>query len=45
MLDLVTYLSTAANNDREVAARVTELVNSGVVVLYGSFAGHKIPTS
>jgi hypothetical protein len=42
MLDLVTYLSRSATTDREVVARVTELVNGGVVVLCGSFAGRKL---
>jgi hypothetical protein len=43
MLDLVTYLSRGAASDREVVARVTELVNGGLVVLCGNFAGRKIP--
>ena len=42
MLELVTYLSKVAKSDREVVARATELVNGGVVVLCGSFAGQKI---
>ena len=44
MLELVAYLSTVTETDREVVARVTELVNGGVVVLRGNFAGHRIPT-
>jgi len=45
MLELVAYLSTVTKTDREVVARVTELVNGGVVVLRGNFAGQKIPTA
>jgi hypothetical protein len=45
MLELVTYLSRVAKSDREIVARATELVNDGVVVLCGNFAGKKIPTS
>lgn len=45
MLELVTYLSRITANDREVVARVSELVNGGVVVLCGNFAGRKIPTT
>ena len=42
MLELVTYLTSVTKSDREVVARVTELVNGGVVVLSGNFAGRKI---
>ncbi len=42
MLDLVHWLSAFSASDGEVVARVTELVNGGVVVLRGSFAGRKI---
>lgn len=42
MLELVTYLSTVIDSDRDVVARVTQLVNDGVVVLRGNFAGRKI---
>ena len=42
MLELVTYLSAATRSDREVVAQVTELVNGGVVVLRGNFAGRKL---
>jgi predicted nucleic-acid-binding protein len=42
MLELVTYLTSIAKNDREVVAQVTELVNGGVVVLSGSYAGRKL---
>lgn len=42
MLELVTYLSAVMQTDREVVARVTELVNGGVVVLRGNFAGRKL---
>lgn len=45
MLELVAYLSTVTKTDREVVARVTELVNGGVVVLRGNFAGQLIPTA
>lgn len=45
MLELVTYLSRITTSDREVVARVSELVNGGVVVLCGNFAGRKIPTT
>jgi hypothetical protein len=43
MLELVTYLSRVAKSDGEVVARATALVNGGVVVLCGNFAGQKIP--
>lgn len=43
MLELVTYLIAVAKTDHEVVARVTELVNSGAVVLRGNFKGQKIP--
>jgi len=42
MLELVLYLSAVTATDREVVARVTELVNGGVVVLRGNFAGRRI---
>ena len=42
MLDLVTILSRFTDDDREVVARVTRLVNGGYVVLCGNFAGRKI---
>jgi hypothetical protein len=42
MLELVTYLTSIAKSDGEVVSRVTELVNGGVVVLRGNFAGRKI---
>jgi len=42
MLELVVYLSAVSATDREVVTRVTELVNGGVVVLRGNFAGRKI---
>lgn len=42
MLDLVTMLSRFTDDDREVVARVTRLVNGGYVVLCGNFAGRKI---
>jgi hypothetical protein len=42
MLELVTWLSRYTDDDREVVARVTRLVNGGYVVLCGNFAGRKI---
>lgn len=42
MLELVTWLSRFTDDDREVVARVTRLVNGGIVVLRGNFAGRKI---
>lgn len=42
MLELVTWLSRFTDDDREVVARVTRLVNGGFVVLRGNFAGRKI---
>ena len=42
MLELVTWLSRFTNDDREVVARATRLVNGGVVVLCGNFKGRKI---
>ncbi|MBY0280144.1 hypothetical protein K2Z84_32830 [Candidatus Binatia bacterium] len=42
MLELVTWLSRFTDDDREVVARVTRLVNGGIVQLRGNFAGRKI---
>lgn len=42
MLELVTWLSRFTDDDREVVARVTRLVNGGFVVLRGNFAGRLI---
>ena len=41
MLELVCWLSPFTDDDREVVARATRLVNGGVVVLRGNFAGHR----
>ena len=42
LLDLVRILSSLTDNDREVVAMVTYLVNSGHVRLCGNFAGTTI---
>lgn len=42
MLELVTWLSRFTDDDREVVASVTRLVNGGFVQLRGNFAGRKI---
>lgn len=41
MLELVSWLSRFTEDDREVVARATQLVNGGVVVLRGNFAGRR----
>jgi hypothetical protein len=41
MLELVCLLGRFTDDDREVVARATRLVNSGVVVLRGNFAGRR----
>lgn len=43
MLDLVRTVSGFATTEGEVIATVTYLVNSGKVVLVGSFAGSQLP--
>jgi hypothetical protein len=45
LLDLVRTLSFVVDNDREVVAIVTALVNSGCVHLCGTFAGATIDIS
>ena len=42
MLELVCWLSRFTDDDREVVVRATRLVNGGVVVLRGNFAGRRI---
>ena len=42
LLDLVTAVSDASNNEDEVIATVVHLVNSGAVRLCGSFRGARI---
>lgn len=42
MLDLVRDVSRTAHSEYEVISTVTELVNSGKVVLIGNFAGRRI---
>jgi hypothetical protein len=42
MLDLVQTLLQMTNDDQEVVAMATSLVNSGRVRLCGNFAGTKI---
>ena len=44
LLDLVTTMSQITDDENEVIATVTQLVNSGKVVLRGNFAGRLIPT-
>lgn len=43
LLDLVTTMTELTDDESEVLATVTHLVNSGRVVLCGNFAGRKIP--
>jgi hypothetical protein len=45
LLALIRTLSSFIDNDREVIALVTYLVNSGQVRLYGAFAGATIELS
>ena len=45
LLDLVQTVSTYATSDQEIAATVASLVNSGQVLLCGTFAGAKIDLS
>lgn len=42
LLELIQSVGAFTNNDREVAAVVAHLVNSGRVRLRGNFAGAKI---
>jgi hypothetical protein len=41
LLDLVKAVSHSAAHDAEVAATVVHLVNSGIVLLCGSFRGER----
>ena len=43
LLDLVTTITDITETESEVLATVTQLVNSGKVVLRGNFAGQVIP--
>lgn len=43
LLDLVTTMTALTDDEAEVLATVTHLVNSGKVVLRGNFAGRTIP--
>lgn len=45
LLDLVRAASLFSDSDRDVASAVALLVNTGTVVLCGSFAGCKIHLS
>ena len=45
LLDLVQTISTYATSDEEIVATVASLVNSGQVLLCGTFAGAKIELS
>lgn len=45
LLELIQSVGSFTENDREVAAVVTHLVNSGQVRLRGNFAGAKIKMS
>jgi hypothetical protein len=45
LLDLVRTLNSFTDNDREVVAMVTYLVNSGHVRLCGTFAGATVALS
>ena len=45
LLDLVTTMTDLTDDENEVLATVTHLVNSGKVVLRGNFAGQTIPVS
>jgi len=43
LLDLVNTMTDLTEDENEVLATVTHLVNSGKVVLRGNFAGRPIP--
>jgi hypothetical protein len=43
MLDLVRTVADLGTTENEVISTVTSLVNSGKVVLIGSFAGSRFP--
>lgn len=43
LLDLVTTMTELTEDESEVLATVTHLVNTEKVVLRGNFAGRKIP--
>ncbi len=43
LLELVTTLNEITDSENELLATVTHLINSGQVVLRGSFAGQLIP--
>lgn len=43
LLDLVTTMNDLTDDENELLAAVTHLVNSGKVVLRGNFAGQRIP--
>lgn len=43
LLDLVTTMTEITEDESEVLATVTHLVNTGKVVLRGNFAGRTIP--
>lgn len=45
MLELVRCVSAVAETDYEIVATVTYLVNTGKVVLRGSFAGERLALS
>jgi hypothetical protein len=42
MLELVALVQATARSDHEIVRRVRKLVNSGRVILCGSFAGRRI---
>ncbi|MDG2308632.1 MAG: hypothetical protein P8R42_28980 [Candidatus Binatia bacterium] len=45
LLDLVNTVTDLTDSESEVLATVTQLVNSGKVVLRGNFAGRLIPVA
>jgi len=45
LLDLVRTLSAFSDDEQEIVATITSMVNSGQVVLRGIYAGRRFPTS
>lgn len=43
LLELVTRVSQLTDDEREVIDTIAHLVNSGKVILRGSFVGHSLP--
>jgi hypothetical protein len=45
LLDLVRTLSAVSDDEQQIVATVTSMVNNGQVVLRGIYAGRRFPTS